>query len=101
MGTVPGSHAKQKVEESVERSVKELRGGGEMYGDKSGNGVQIDTLFLHLPDRSTSAEETARAMHEQVMKGRCKRWGVSNHSVEEVRSLLRVSSERGWVGPSV
>ncbi|KAF2653059.1 Aldo/keto reductase [Lophiostoma macrostomum CBS 122681] len=84
-----GSHTAPKIAASLQKSLKELQI------------ESVDTLFLHCPDRQTRVEEYVGAVVGQVEGGRAKRWGVSNYSVEEVREILRVCTERGWRAPSV
>ncbi|KAI1319640.1 Aldo/keto reductase [Xylariaceae sp. FL0255] len=85
----PGSHEPFKVEQSIKKSLEELK-------------VQtVDTLYLHVPDRQTSFEDTLKAINDAFQKGQFKRFGLSNYSVEEVRQIIEICEKKGYVKPSV
>ncbi|KAL9029220.1 MAG: hypothetical protein Q9196_002516 [Gyalolechia fulgens] len=85
----PGSHSAQNIADSVTASLAALQ------TDK------VDIMYLHAPDRSTSFEETCRAMDGEWRQGRFARFGVSNYSADEVEELCTICEKEGWVKPSV
>ncbi|KAL8937657.1 MAG: hypothetical protein Q9211_003573 [Gyalolechia sp. 1 TL-2023] len=85
----PGSHSAQNIADSVTASLAALK------TDK------VDIMYLHAPDRSTSFEETCRAMDGEWRQGRFARFGVSNYSADEVEELCTICEREGWVKPSV
>ncbi|CCF36219.1 aflatoxin B1 aldehyde reductase member 2 [Colletotrichum higginsianum] len=62
---------------------------------------QINTEFLHIPDRTTPFEEACVAMDQAVKEGKVKKWGLSNYTAGEVRQFLDICEARGLVKPSV
>lgn len=62
---------------------------------------QVDIEYLHDPDRSTPFEETCEAMNKAYLEGKFRRFGLSNHSPEEIEKVVRICEEKGYVKPSV
>jgi len=85
----PGDHEPAKIALSVEQSLENLKV------------PLVQTMFLHVPDRQTSYEETVRAMHEVRQQGKCKEWGLSNYTAAEVAQILAICERRGYSKPSV
>jgi aflatoxin B1 aldehyde reductase len=86
---LPGSHTAAKLAASIAQSLAELRV------------EQVETIFLHVPDRETRFEEQVKGMHDAVQAGQARQWGISNYSAEEVKSMIRICEEEGWTKPSV
>ncbi|CAI6335060.1 unnamed protein product [Periconia digitata] len=61
----------------------------------------VETMFLHVPDRETSLEETLKAMDEAHAKGQFKKLGVSNYTAKEVSDMLEICEREGFEKPSV
>ncbi|KAJ1562896.1 hypothetical protein HK405_006270 [Cladochytrium tenue] len=62
---------------------------------------QVDTYYLHSPDRKTPIEETLSGIQELYTQGRFKRFGLSNFLPHEVEEVVRVAREKGYVLPTV
>lgn len=85
----PGDHEASKVKDSIEKSLADLKT------------KQVDTMFLHLPDRQTAFEEVAKAMNEAAEAGAFKRFGLSNYAPNEVEEFVSISQKHGYIMPSV
>lgn len=84
----PGSLRKDQVIERTQTSLKKL------------NIQQIDILYLHSSDPTIPIEETLSGIQELFEAGSFRRFGISNHSVEEVRKIYDHQNLRGWVLPT-
>ncbi|KAL6877694.1 NADP-dependent oxidoreductase domain-containing protein [Trichoderma longibrachiatum] len=84
-----GAHKKDKVEESINGSLEDLKVS------------QVDIMYLHAPDRTVPFEETAEAIDKAYREGKFKRFGLSNYTAEEVEQFIKISEERGFVKPTV
>lgn len=62
---------------------------------------QIDILFIHCPDRRVSVEDTLSGIDVLHKEGAFKRFGLANHTPDEVEEVLKVCKEKGFVLPSV
>lgn len=85
----PGDHEAAKIQASIEQSLRDL---------------QIDcveTMFLHIPDRQTPFEETAKAMNDALQQGKFRNFGLSNFSAAEVQKYIDVCEQNGYNKPSV
>jgi aflatoxin B1 aldehyde reductase len=83
-----GSHSRAKIEESIESSLISLK---------------IETAniaYLHLPERTTPFDETIEAMNEAFKACRFKRLGLSNYPAAEVKKIVEICREKGYVKPS-
>ncbi|KAG6364284.1 hypothetical protein INS49_005884 [Diaporthe citri] len=92
---VPGDgpfHTAQQVKSSIDASVADL---------KLPDGVKIDIMYLHMPDRDTSFEETIEAMNQAYQEGKFKRFGISNYTADEVEQIVAICKEKGYVAPAV
>lgn len=92
---VPGNgpfHTAQQVKSSIDASVADL---------KLPDGVKVDIMYLHLPDRDTPLEETCEAMNEAYKEGKFKRFGISNYTAEEVEKIVSICKDKGYVAPTV
>ncbi|KAK1573693.1 NADP-dependent oxidoreductase domain-containing protein [Colletotrichum navitas] len=85
----PGDHQAAKLELSINQSLADLQT------------ACVETMFLHLPDRATPFEETAKAMSDALHLGKFKKYGLSNYSAEEVQRFLDICEEHGYAKPSV
>ncbi|KAL6154163.1 hypothetical protein ACJQWK_02164 [Exserohilum turcicum] len=85
----PGSHSPDKIAASVSASLAALRVDA------------VDIMYLHSPDRATPWEDTCAAMNEQYLRGRFKRFGLSNYTADEVQQICEICHRNGWVRPSV
>lgn len=62
---------------------------------------QVNTYYLHAPDRTTPFEDTCAGINEAYKAGSFKHFGVSNHSPEEVEKIVSICAENGYVKPTV
>lgn len=85
-------HTAQLVKQSIDHSVADL---------KLPEGVKIDIMYLHLPDRDTPFEETCKAVNEAYRAGKFKRFGISNYTADEVEQIVAVCKDKGYVAPTV
>jgi aflatoxin B1 aldehyde reductase len=86
---VPGSHEALKINLSIKQSLEELKTSS------------VEVMFLHVPDRQTPFEETAKAMNDAFTQGEFKKFGLSNYSVAEVQKFIDICKQNGYVKPSV
>lgn len=82
-------HAREKIESNITESLTALQL------------PQVDIEYLHEPDRSTPFEETCEAMNKAYLEGKFRRFGLSNHSPEEIEEVVKICEEKGYVKPSV
>ncbi|KAH6662073.1 NADP-dependent oxidoreductase domain-containing protein [Halenospora varia] len=62
---------------------------------------QVDIFYIHAPDRTTPFEETLTGINELYKQGRFRRFGLSNFSPEEVKEVIRIAKEKGYVVPTI
>jgi aryl-alcohol dehydrogenase-like predicted oxidoreductase len=55
----------------------------------------VDLYMLHRDDMSVPVGTIVEAMHEHVVAGRIKAWGVSNWTVDRVKEAARYARENG------
>lgn len=84
----PGDHSTTGIAKSVDGSLEALKVPS----------VYID--YLHMPDPETPLEETAAAMDAAYRAGKIQNFGLSNYNLDQVRELLRLSKEKGYVKPT-
>jgi len=84
-----GGSEPSKIELSIEKSLKDLKTSS------------VETMFLHVPDRQTPFEDTAKAMNDAFHQGKFKKWGISNYTAPEVETFIEICEEKGYVKPSV
>uniref|UniRef100_A0A093V543 Aflatoxin B1 aldehyde reductase member 4 n=1 Tax=Talaromyces marneffei PM1 TaxID=1077442 RepID=A0A093V543_TALMA len=76
-------HAREKIESNITESLTALQL------------PQVDIEYLHEPDRSTPFEETCEAMNKAYLEGKFRRFGLSNHSPEEIEEVVKICEEKG------
>ena len=84
-----GDSKASKIESSVEKSLADLKTSS------------VETMFLHVPDRQTPFEETAKAMNDAYEQGKFNKWGISNYTAAELQTFLDICETKGYVKPSV
>eukprot|EP01118_Nematostelium_gracile_P007293 TRINITY_DN2360_c0_g3_i5.p1 TRINITY_DN2360_c0_g3~~TRINITY_DN2360_c0_g3_i5.p1 ORF type:complete len:318 (-),score=78.12 TRINITY_DN2360_c0_g3_i5:15-968(-) len=89
MSFYPGAHKANALKESVQESLKALET----------NKVHI--MYLHVPDRATPFEETLQAVNEIYQTGAFNRFGVSNHTAEDIDKMVSICQANGYVLPTV
>ncbi|MCJ1438210.1 hypothetical protein MMC27_007597 [Xylographa pallens] len=85
----PNAHTKDNVAESIQQSLSALK------VDK------VHVQYLHMPDRTTSFEETCEAMNTAFVAGKFEKFGLSNFNPDEVEQVVAICKKNGWVRPSV
>ena len=53
----------------------------------------VDLIFCHRPDPETPVEETARAMHDIITRGKALYWGTSEWSADQIREAYAVAEK--------
>lgn len=56
----------------------------------------VDLYYLHLPDYSTSIEETLETMEELVRAGKVRFPAISNYAAWQVAEILCIGEKRGY-----
>ncbi|KAF2646793.1 putative oxidoreductase [Massarina eburnea CBS 473.64] len=82
-----GDLEKDKMEESVGKSLGLL------------HRKSVHVLYAHRADPSTPLEVQIRNFNEQITKGRCEAWGVSNFTPSAMKKLLQICDEKGLEKP--
>jgi aflatoxin B1 aldehyde reductase len=85
----PGFHKPSILREKLEESLREL------------GTDQVDTFYLHAPDRAVPFAETLEEVDRLYKEGKFKRFGLSNYMAYEVAEIVTVCAARGWVRPTV
>ncbi|KAI0537562.1 putative oxidoreductase [Xylaria digitata] len=60
----------------------------------------VNVLYIHRADPATPLEEQIQGFAEQIAKGHCKTWGVSNVRPEVLEKMLQLCEQNGWPKPS-
>lgn len=85
----PGLHAPDKLEESLEKSLKEL-------------GTDcVDIFYLHAADRSLPFTEPLKKLDELHKKGKFVQLGLSNFTAFEVAEICMHCKYNNWVRPTI
>lgn len=84
-----GGHSKTNILQEIDASLAALKMS------------QVNTLYLHLPDRETEMEETCEGLDQAYREGKFKQWGICNLTAQEVQRFIDVCQENGFVKPSV
>ena len=85
----PGLHAADKLEESLELSLKEL--GADC----------VDIFYLHAADRSLPFTEPLKKLDELHKKGKFVQLGLSNFTAFEVAEICMHCKYHNWVRPTI
>ncbi|KAK6072590.1 aldo keto reductase [Seiridium cupressi] len=85
----PGDHEPSKIDLSITQSLDALQTS------------TVETMFMHVPDRQTPFEDTAKAMNEAFKQGKFRTFGLSNYSAAEVLKFIEICEEKGFVKPGV
>jgi voltage-dependent potassium channel beta subunit len=51
----------------------------------------VDLVYCHRPDPNTPIEETVRAMHDIIDRGKALYWGTSEWSADEIRAAWEIA----------
>lgn len=85
----PGAHEASKLASNIQRSLDDLKT------------QAVETMFLHLPDRETPFEDTARVMNDAIKQGKFKHFGVSNYTAEDLQKFIDIGEQNNYAKPSV
>ncbi|KAL4870713.1 hypothetical protein BDV12DRAFT_165654 [Aspergillus spectabilis] len=88
-GLTPTPSTKEGIIAAAEESLKKL--GMEKF----------DVYYLHSPDRRVPFELQVEAMNTLYERGKIARFGISNFFPNEVEEVIRISTEKNWIMPSV
>jgi aflatoxin B1 aldehyde reductase len=58
-------------------------------------------MFLHVPDRQTSFEDTTKTMNAAIQQGKFKKFGLSSYFAEKVQIFITICEQNGYAKPSV
>ncbi|KAL7622711.1 hypothetical protein AAE478_006389 [Parahypoxylon ruwenzoriense] len=83
-----GANQAAKIVESLETSLKELDGFGQI-------------IYLHAADRATPFAETLEAVDKLHKAGKFVRFGISNFTAAEVAEVVLTCKYNGWVRPTI
>lgn len=84
--------SKQKIIDTTQESYQRLGSSKEK---------QVDIFYIHSPDIWTPFEETLAGVQKAYEDGGFKRFGLSNFTPDQVRKVLRICKENGYVKPTV
>jgi len=68
---------------------------------KALNTDQLDTWYLHSPDRHTDYKITMKAVNDLHKEGYFKRFGISNFTAWEVAEIVTIARSNGYIEPTV
>ncbi|TFA98432.1 Aflatoxin B1 aldehyde reductase member 3 [Trichoderma ghanense] len=88
-GWKPGESSREKV---VARGLESLR---RLGVDK------VNIFYIHAPDNSVPLEETLAGIDDLYRQGKFEKFGLSNFNADEVRAVLKITKEKGFVAPTV
>ena len=61
----------------------------------------VDLLFCHRPDPATPVEETVRAMHDIVARGKALYWGTSQWGADQILEAIGIAEDQHLHKPVV
>ncbi|KAG0650169.1 Oxidoreductase sirO [Hyphodiscus hymeniophilus] len=88
-GLIPNDATTELVIEGGKESLKKLKAGS------------VDVFYIHMPDRKHPVEPVLSGINDLYKSGMCKRFGLSNFSVEEVEEVIHIAKEKNYVLPTV
>ncbi|KAL7943711.1 NADP-dependent oxidoreductase domain-containing protein [Trichoderma barbatum] len=62
---------------------------------------KVHIFYLHAPDASQPLEETLAGIDDLYRQGKFEKLGLSNFNVDEVKAVLKITKEKGYVAPTV
>lgn len=87
--SMPGKHTPDELQKSIDESLAAL-------------GVsKVHILYLHCPDPETPLEDICKGMNAIHAQGKFERFGLSNHSISDIKEMLEICTRNNWVKPSV
>ncbi|EHK16188.1 uncharacterized protein TRIVIDRAFT_64999 [Trichoderma virens Gv29-8] len=88
-GWVPGQSSRARV---VERGLESLQ---KLGVDK------VYIFYIHAPDPQEPLEETLAGIDDLYRLGKFEKFGLSNFNADELRAVLKIVKEKGYVAPTV
>ncbi|RFU77872.1 alcohol dehydrogenase [Trichoderma arundinaceum] len=88
-GWTPGSSSREEV---VKRGLDSLK---KLGVDK------VNIFYIHAPDPDEPLEGTLAGINDLYHQGRFEKFGLSNFNAEEVKAVLKITKEKGYVAPTV
>ncbi|KAL6235500.1 hypothetical protein BDW75DRAFT_209237 [Aspergillus navahoensis] len=85
----PGESTKEAIIASADKSLELLQTD------------QIDVFYFHSPDHRVPLEEQIDAVNTLHQQGKIRRFGLANHSAQEVEALVHVAKENNMIAPTV
>jgi len=62
---------------------------------------KVYIFYFHGPDRTTPVEEQLEAVDTLYKQGLFERFGISNHTTEEIEKFIKIAKDRNFIAPSV
>lgn len=84
--------SEQTIISSAEESYKRIASSKEK---------KVDIFYIHSPDLWTPFEETLAGVQKVYENGGFQRFGLSNFTADQVKEVLRICKEKGYVKPTV
>ncbi|KAL6817479.1 Aldo/keto reductase [Trichoderma camerunense] len=88
-GWVDGQSTRARV---VERGLESLQ---KLGVDK------VHIFYLHAPDPKEPLEGTLAGINDLYLQGKFEKFGLSNYNVDELKAVLKIVKEKGYVAPTV
>ncbi|KAH6608259.1 alcohol dehydrogenase [Trichoderma cornu-damae] len=88
-GWLPGVSSRAEV---VQRGLESLK---KLGVDK------VNVFYLHAPDDTNPLEDTLAGVNDLYQQGKFEKFGLSNFNVEEVKAVIEITKEKGFVAPTV
>lgn len=88
-GFAEGSLTRDSINQSIDESFRLLKV------------ESVNIFYLHSPDPATLLEETLDTINSLYVKGKFKKFGLSNYKPEDVRKVYSYCKEKGYVLPTV
>ncbi|KAL6793745.1 Aldo/keto reductase [Trichoderma sp. SZMC 28013] len=88
-GWLSGQSARARV---VERGLESLQ---KLGVDK------VHIYYLHAPDPEEPLEGTLAGINDLYLQGKFEKFGLSNFNVDELKAVLKIVKEKGYVAPTV
>lgn len=63
--------------------------------------LQVDTYYIHAPDKRVPVKDTLAAMDRLHKDGKFKHFGLSQYNAAEIEEVIRVAKENNYVMPTV
>lgn len=58
-------------------------------------------FYIHAPDNAEPLEETLAGINDLYQQGKFEKFGLSNFNAEELKAVLKITKEKGYVAPTV